>query len=65
MRMLSRSETPFRAVSWVLLRDQRPGWDHFQVLLSIIYRLLRLSVPKISSAQVGVAVIRFRQGRMS
>jgi hypothetical protein len=38
---VSRSETRFRAVSWVLLRDRRPGWDHLHVLLSLIYRLLR------------------------
>jgi putative transposase len=40
-RILSRSETRFRAVSWVLLRGQRRGRDHSRVLLSFAYRLLR------------------------
>jgi hypothetical protein len=28
-------------VSWGLLRDQCRGWDYLEVLLSLVYRLLR------------------------
>lgn len=45
-RRASGSETSSRAVSWGLLRDQRRGWDHLRVLLSLVCRLVRLCVPK-------------------
>jgi putative transposase len=41
LRILSRSETRSRAVSWDLLQDPGGGWDHLEVLLSLAYRLLR------------------------
>ena len=40
----SRSETRFRAVSWVFAADRGSGWDHLGVLLSLVYRLLRCLV---------------------
>lgn len=36
-----RSVTGFRAGSWGLLRDHSCGWDHPEVLLSLLYRLVR------------------------
>jgi hypothetical protein len=31
----------FRGVSWDLPRDHYRGWDHLEVLLSLVYRLMR------------------------
>src|SRR5260370_33704997 len=39
--MVSRSETRPRTVRWGLLRDQRHGWEHPGLLLSLVYGLLR------------------------
>jgi hypothetical protein len=38
---LSRSETRFRAVSWRFAAGHRRGWDYLEVLLSLLYRLVR------------------------
>lgn len=38
--IVCRSETRFRAVSWVLPRNLQHGWHHLQVL-SLVYRSLR------------------------
>src|SRR5215471_5955173 len=35
------SGTRFRTVSWGLLWDQGRGWDHLEVLLTLVYRLMR------------------------
>ncbi|SEG96341.1 hypothetical protein SAMN05444920_109353 [Nonomuraea solani] len=39
--MVSRSKTRFRALRWVLLRDQSGGCDHRKVVLSLVHRLVR------------------------
>src|SRR5579859_587725 len=38
---LYRSETRFRAASWRFAAGHRRGWDHLEVLLSLLYRLVR------------------------
>jgi hypothetical protein len=39
--ILSRSQTRFRAVSWRFAAGHLRGWDHLEVLLSLLYRLVR------------------------
>jgi putative transposase len=41
VEVVSCSKTRFRAVTWCFAAGSRRGWDHLEVLLSLLYRLLR------------------------
>jgi putative transposase len=47
-RMVYRSEIRFRAVTWGFAAGSPPSWDHLEVLLSLLYRLVRCQLGVLS-----------------